>query len=206
MRNLMLTLCVLLPLTACNRDKEPAPAPEPSAPASEAAVPSGEAEIGGAPMESLEPAPAPALAAAALKPASGSQVSGTVNFTESTEGVRIVADISGLAPGKHGFHVHEKGDCSDPDAKSAGDHFNPGAQQHGAHDAPAHHAGDLGNLEADASGQAKLERVVTGVSLSGPDGLIGRGLIVHANADDLKSQPSGNAGARVACGVIEAAL
>jgi Cu-Zn family superoxide dismutase len=203
MRKLLL-ICLLLPLAACNRDKAPAPAPE--APAPETAVPAGEADAGSAPMESLEPSPPPAAAAAALKPASGSQVNGTVSFTENTDGLRIVADISGLTPGTHGFHVHEKGDCSDPEAKSAGDHFNPGAKAHGAHDAPVHHAGDLGNLEADAKGQAKLERVVKGVSLSGPDGLIGRGLIVHANADDLKTQPSGNAGARVACGVIEAAL
>lgn len=203
MRKLLL-ICLLLPLAACNRDKEPAPASEPPTPAPEAAAPATEPESGDAPMESLEPAPA--AAAAALKPASGSQVNGTVNFHETAEGLHIVADISGLTPGKHGFHVHEKGDCSDPEAKSAGDHFNPTAKPHGAHDAPAHHAGDLGNLEADANGQARLERQVQGVSLSGPDGLIGRGLIVHANEDDLKSQPSGNAGARVACGVIEAAL
>lgn len=201
MRTLLIALpFLLIPLTGCNRDKQPGPAPEATAPAEEPA-PTGAGDS--APMESLEPSRA--AAAAALKPASGSEVSGTVSFHETADGVHLVADVSGLAPGKHGFHVHEKGDCSDPKAESAGPHFNPGGQPHGAHDAPAHHAGDLGNLEADANGQARLDRTVKGVTLSGPDGLIGRGLIVHANADDLESQPSGNAGARVACAVIEAA-
>lgn len=200
----LVTAALILPLAllgACNRDKAPEPQPEAAAPSMVAAQPVADAP----PMEALEPAVAIATASAALKPASGSQVTGTVNFTESAEGVRVVADISGLGAGKHGFHAHEKGDCSDPEAKSAGDHFNPAAQPHGAPDATARHAGDLGNIMADASGHATLDMMLNGVSLSGPNGLVGRGLIVHAQEDDLSSQPSGNAGARVGCGVIEAA-
>lgn len=143
-------------------------------------------------------------ASAALRPASGSAVSGTVQFTQTGDGVRVVAEVSGLTPGKHGFHVHEKGDCSDPEAKSAGGHFNPGGSEHGAPEAAAHHAGDLGNLEADENGKASLDTVFEGRTLSGDAGFIGRGLIVHADADDLSSQPTGAAGARVACGVIQA--
>ena len=158
----------------------------------------------GAAGDVAEPA-RPMHASAALKATSGSQVAGTVSFTETTSGVQVVAEVSGLTPGKHGFHVHEKGDCSDPEGKSAGGHFNPGGTEHGAPDADVHHAGDLGNLMAGEDGNARLEAVFEGVSLSGDDGLIGRGLIVHADPDDLSSQPTGNAGARVACAVIEAA-
>jgi len=205
--NHRLILAVLLPLlglAACNRDKPAEPASQAAAPAVVEA-PAEAPAMDAPPMEALEPSATLASASAALKPASGSQVTGTVNFTESAEGLRLVADISGLGAGKHGFHVHEKGDCSDPEAKSAGDHFNPGAQPHGAPDATARHAGDLGNIMADAKGHATLDTTLHGVSLSGPDGLVGRGLIVHAQEDDLSSQPSGNAGARVACAVIEAA-
>lgn len=203
-----LFLVALLPLAglvACNRDKPTEPASPAAAPAVIEQPAETPAVMDAAPMESLEPSATLASASAALKPASGSQVTGTVNFTESTEGLRLVADISGLGAGKHGFHVHEKGDCSDPAAKSAGDHFNPGAQPHGAPDASARHAGDLGNITADDKGHATLDTTLQGVSLSGPNGLVGRGLIVHAQEDDLSSQPSGNAGARVACAVIEAA-
>jgi Cu-Zn family superoxide dismutase len=155
--------------------------------------------------EGTASAPPPAATAAAvLKPASGSQVSGTVSFSEVKDGVRVVADVSGLAPGKHGFHVHEKGDCSDPEAKSAGGHFNPSNTEHGAPDAAKHHAGDLGNLTADAGGHATLDTVFKDLVLTGPDSIVGKGLIVHGGEDDLKSQPVGNAGSRVACGMIGA--
>ena len=141
-------------------------------------------------------------AVAALSPTKGSHVSGTVTFTPVTGGVRIVADVTGLTPGEHGFHIHEFGDCSAPDATSAGGHFNPHHTQHGAPDAAVRHAGDFGNLEADASGKANYERVDTTISLDGADSIVGHGVIVHEKVDDLKTQPTGNAGARVACGVI----
>lgn len=151
-----------------------------------------------------EPAAAPA-AIAQLKPTQGNSVTGTVRFLQQGGGVQVTATVSGLTPGQHGFHVHEKGDCSDPEGKSAGGHFNPAGQAHGAPGSAAHHAGDLGNLEADENGNATLEQHVHGLQLTGEQGLIGRGMIVHADADDLSTQPTGNAGARVACGVIEAA-
>jgi Cu-Zn family superoxide dismutase len=141
-------------------------------------------------------------AIAVLSPTKGNSVSGTVTFTKVDGGVKIVADVAGLTPGQHGFHIHEFGDCSAPDATSAGGHFNPHHMQHGGPDATMRHAGDFGNLEADASGKAHYERVDATLSLDGADSIIGRGVIVHEKADDLKTQPTGNAGARVACGAI----
>jgi len=141
-------------------------------------------------------------AVAVLSSTKGNSVSGTVTFTKVEDGVKVVADVTGLTPGLHGFHIHEFGDCSAPDATSAGGHFNPGHMQHGAPDAAMHHAGDLGNIEADASGKAHYELVEKGLSLEGADSIIGHGVIVHEKADDMKTQPTGNAGARVACGAI----
>jgi superoxide dismutase, Cu-Zn family len=141
-------------------------------------------------------------AIAVLHSTSGSNVTGTVTFTKSGEEVKVVADVTGLTPGKHGFHIHEFGDCSAPDAKSAGGHFNPSNHQHGAPDATDRHAGDLGNIEADASGKAHLEWSDKMMKLSGDDSIVGHAVIVHEKADDLKTQPTGDAGGRVACGVI----
>ena len=138
-------------------------------------------------------------AIAVLSSASGSKVSGTVTFTKSGDSVKVVAEVSGLTPGKHGFHVHEFGDCSAPDATSAGGHFNPTNAPHAGHDADKRHMGDLGNLEADASGKARLELTDKTMKLSG---VIGKAVIVHEKADDFKTQPTGDAGGRVACGVI----
>lgn len=151
--------------------------------------------------DAAEPAAA-AAAIAQLKPTQGHAVTGTVRFLQQEGGVQVSAAVTGLTPGKHGFHVHEKGDCSDPEGKSAGGHFNPGGHSHGAPGSATHHVGDLGNLEADENGNATLEQHLHGLQLTGEHGLIGRGLIVHADADDMSTQPTGNAGARVACGVI----
>ena len=147
------------------------------------------------------PESAPTVSAE-LRPASGSQVSGRVTFTQVGERVRITGQVSGHSPGPKGFHIHDKGDCSAPDAMSTGGHFNPHKTRHGA---PGQgHGGDLGNLVFDANGRATVEFSVTGISVSAdrPDGIIGRGLIVHAQPDDLKTDPTGNAGGRVACAVI----
>ncbi len=138
-------------------------------------------------------------AIAVLSSASGSQVTGTVMFTKSGNGVQVVAEISGLTPGKHGFHVHEFGDCSAADAASAGGHFNPTKDPHAGHDADKRHMGDLGNLEADAAGKARLDLTDKKIKI---DSIIGKAVIVHEKADDLKTQPTGDAGGRVACGVI----
>lgn len=143
-----------------------------------------------------------AKAIAVLNSASGSKVSGTVTFTKDGDEVKVVADVTGLTPGKHGFHVHEFGDCSAPDATSAGGHYNPEKHQHADRTATDRHVGDLGNLEADASGKAHLDWTDKMLTLSGDDSVLGLAVIVHEKEDDLKSQPVGNAGGRLACGVI----
>jgi len=143
-------------------------------------------------------------AVAVLEPTEGNQVRGTVTFTGADDGVRVVADITGLKPGEHGFHIHEHGDCSAPDGSSAGGHFNPTGMPHGGPGAAEHHVGDLGNIKADDSGMAHLDRVYAFLDLNGTNAIVGRGLVVHSDRDDLASQPTGNAGKRVACGVIEA--
>jgi len=143
------------------------------------------------------------VAIAVVHPTKGNKASGKVTFTKMPDGVKVVADIDGLTPGKHGFHIHEKGDCSAADASSAGGHFNPTHMPHGGPDSPKRHVGDLGNIEADAAGHAHFERVDNVIQLDGPNSVIGRAVIVHADADDFVSQPAGNAGARVGCGVIQ---
>lgn len=142
-------------------------------------------------------------AIANLSPTKGNDVKGTVVFTKVNGGIKIVAEIEGLTPGKHGFHVHEYGDCTSPDGSSAGGHFNPDGVEHGGPDDPVRHVGDMGNLVAGKDGKAHYEWVDSLMTFYGPHNIIGRSVIVHGGADDLKSQPSGNAGPRVACGVIE---
>lgn len=144
----------------------------------------------------------PTEAVAVLYPTEGNEAHGMVHFIEVDSRVRVVADLEGLAPGAHGFHVHQYGDCSAPDGTSAGGHFNPDGTPHGAPDASERHVGDLGNVSADDTGKAHLEWTDSFLSFSGPHSILGRGVIVHAEADDFTSQPTGNAGARVACGVI----
>lgn len=141
-------------------------------------------------------------AVAELSPANGSSVQGIVRFARAKDGVRVMARVLNLSPGLHGFHIHQFGDCRSADAGSAGSHFNPHEKIHGAPDAENHHAGDLANLAADDSGVATLDMVALTVSLDGPDSVIGRSVIVHAEADDFKSQPAGASGTRLACGVI----
>ncbi len=145
-------------------------------------------------------------ATATLEPRSGSTVSGTVSFQTVGQKVRVEASVAGLTPGEHGFHVHEAGDCSAADATSAKGHFNPAAKQHGHHGGAERHAGDMPNLVADASGKAKLSAELDMLTLTeGPTGILKRSVVIHADPDDYKSQPAGNSGKRVACGVIRAA-
>ena len=143
-------------------------------------------------------------AAAQLESKSNSKVTGTVTFTKVGDEVQVVADIQNLTPGKHGFHIHEKGDCSAPDAMSAGGHFNPMHGHHGGPHTAERHVGDFGNIEADASGKGHLDWKGK-LKFSGAKSIIGKSVIVHEKEDDLKTDPSGNSGARIACGVIEAA-
>lgn len=144
-----------------------------------------------------------------LAAASGSLVSGKLTLMPMGDGVHIRGDIGGFSPGStHGFHIHEKGDCSAADASSAGGHFNPAGVAHGKAGSTPHHAGDIDNIVADASGVAHVNVHVPGITLGGGAGndIAGRAIVVHAAADDYASQPSGNAGARIACGVIQATM
>jgi Cu-Zn family superoxide dismutase len=141
-------------------------------------------------------------AVAVVHPLGDSKVKGKVTFTQKGGGVEIVAEITGLEPGEHGFHVHEFGDCSMADGACAGGHFNPTGAPHGGPDDAKRHAGDFGNIKADDSGKAMYERVDKMIALHGKNSIIGRSVIIHAGRDDLKSQPSGDAGARVGCGAI----
>ncbi|HMJ06658.1 MAG TPA: superoxide dismutase family protein [Chthoniobacterales bacterium] len=141
-------------------------------------------------------------AIAVLSPTEGNNVAGTVTFTGGSDGVKVVADLTGLKAGQHGFHIHEFGDCSSKDGKSAGGHYNPMHHEHAGPDASDRHMGDLGNIEADASGKAHLEHTDKMLKLAGDNSIIGYAVIVHEKADDMKTQPTGDAGGRVACGVI----
>jgi len=131
------------------------------------------------------------------------KVNGKVTFTETSDGVEIVAELTGLQPGEHGFHVHEFGDCSMADGKCAGGHFNPTNQPHAGPDDAKRHVGDLGNIKADGQGNASYKRTDKVISLNGKNSIIGRSVIVHAKPDDFKTQqPPGNAGDRIGCGTI----
>lgn len=141
-------------------------------------------------------------ASATLKPTSGNTAAGTVTFTQKGDKVEVTAEVTGLSPGPHGFHVHEKGDCSAPDGMSAGGHFNPQSKAHGDPAAADHHAGDMPQLVADASGKAKLSAELNPMTIGGTNDIVGKAVIVHKDADDFKTQPTGNSGARVACGVV----
>lgn len=144
------------------------------------------------------------VATAKLEPTRGNTTAGTATFQQQADRVMLHVVVAGLKPGQeHGFHIHEKGDCSSGDGMSTGGHFNPAGKPHGAHDSPERHAGDLPSLKADAAGRAEMRVPLSGVAIgSGAADIVGRGLIVHAMPDDFKTQPTGNAGARIACGVI----
>ena len=141
-------------------------------------------------------------ATAMLKPTAGNTAEGTVTFTPKGDKMTVVANLTGLSPGPHGFHVHEKGDCSASDGMSAGGHFNPTTKPHGDPAAPDHHAGDMPQLVADASGKATLTTDLGPMTIGGTNDIVGKAVIVHKDADDYKTQPTGNSGARIACGVI----
>jgi len=135
---------------------------------------------------------------------SSSKVTGKATLTETADGVKVVLALEGLAPGDHGAHVHEKGDCSAPDATSAGGHFNPGGHPHALPSGSPHHLGDLGNIVAGKDGKATIEVVALGANLkdSDPNSFLGRSIIIHEKKDD-GGQPTGNAGGRVGCAEIK---
>lgn len=151
-------------------------------------------------------APSPA-AVATLAPTTGNSTSGQVRFTPSRNSVRVAGEVRGLKPNtEHGFHVHEKGDCSSGDGMSAGGHFNPVGAPHGRHGSGTHHVGDLPSLRADAAGVARFDFESRSIAVgSGTADIVGKGLIVHRDPDDYTTQPTGNAGPRLACAVIRRA-
>ncbi|MCH7516845.1 MAG: superoxide dismutase family protein [Bacteroidetes bacterium] len=138
-----------------------------------------------------------------LHPTAGNDVRGIITFTKTEYGIKIVADVEGLTEGKHGFHIHEFGDCSSGDGKSAGGHFNPAGVAHAGPDAEERHIGDLGNITADANGTAHADFVDSRLRIMGDYSIVGKGVILHADPDDMSSQPTGAAGARISCGVIK---
>lgn len=197
----LLLLGSALALSAC----KPAEAPVAEAPPVPAAAE--------APAPAPEPAPIAetqlaASARAALLPVGDSGVNGDLTFEIDNGGVRVTGSFTGLKPGAtHAFHIHEFGNCTAADASSAGGHFNPAAAAHGNREAGGeHHAGDIPNQVAGADGVAAVDQRLDGLQIGGGGemDIIGRGVIVHADADDYTTQPTGNAGGRIACGVIEA--
>ena len=139
-----------------------------------------------------------------IEPKNNSLTTGEVVFLKlDNKKTKLIAEINGLSPGKHGFHIHEKGDCSSLDGKSAGGHWNPDKKKHGSPDSQEKHAGDLGNLTADESGRAKLEFISTKLKFKGKFSVLGRAVIIHEKEDDSTTQPTGAAGKRVGCGVIK---
>ena len=148
----------------------------------------------------------PPRATAALQPTKGSKAFGEATFEEVAGKVRVIVFAQGLKPGQeHGFHIHEAGDCSSGDGMSTKGHFNPYGRPHGDPNSPERHAGDLPALKADKGGRGRLDVTMDVITVRpGPASVVGRGLIIHADPDDYRTQPTGNAGARIACGVIKA--
>lgn len=148
--------------------------------------------------------PAPSLQAVALiRPTQNNQAAGIVRFKQTNKGLKIKAEITGLTPGEHGFHVHEFGNCQSSDGSSAGGHFNPTGMPHAGPCEKRRHIGDLGNIYADQNGIGRYKACYNDIALDGADGILGKSVIVHEKVDDLVSQPTGAAGARIGCGVIE---
>ena len=160
-----------------------------------------------------EPVPAPEpvietqpvlIASAQLQSRADLGITGNISFTQEGDAVTIAAHVEGAEPGLHGLHVHEVGDCSAEDFTSAGGHFNPTEAPHGAPADHERHAGDLGNVEVGAGGMAHMEMTTTMLSVEeGPNSVLGKAVILHEKEDDLVSQPTGAAGGRIACGVVE---
>jgi superoxide dismutase, Cu-Zn family len=146
--------------------------------------------------------PVPSVATAKLEARSGSKITGNARVTPTASGVAVMVEVQNATPGPHGVHIHEKGDCSDPAAASAGGHFNPKtAAHHGGSGSAVRHGGDLGNMNVDSNGRGLLIIAVGDMTMSN---VVGKAVVVHEKQDDLQSDPAGNSGARIACGVLQA--
>jgi Cu-Zn family superoxide dismutase len=144
----------------------------------------------------------PTEAVAVIQPIAGFTGSGVIHFTQQDQGVHVVATIKDFHPGKHGFHIHEYGDLSAADLSSLGGHFNPTGQTHGGPGTEHHHAGDLGNVIIGDDGQGQVDEMISGLTLTGDTGIIGRSVVIHEGEDDMSTDPAGNSGKRIAAGVI----
>jgi superoxide dismutase, Cu-Zn family len=215
MKTLVLALMIPVAIcTACGKKEEsyamtaPAPVAAP-APAIQATPvdPGATTPVATAPATGAATVPDLATAQVSLVSATASSVKGDLTLTDEGTAVSIRGEITGLAAGKeHGFHVHEIGQCALPDFTSAGGHFNPTKDPHGGPKSTARHLGDMPNVKADKDGRVTVDVSVKGVTLVDKDGapheILGKALVVHAMPDDYKTQPSGDSGDRVACGVI----
>ncbi len=190
MKKLLLPCAVALVLAACGRESSP---------------PASQAPAQTPPDAAPTVSPAQAGATVELAPTQGHSATGTLSLIPDGTGVRLSGSMQGLPPdGEFGFHIHEKGDCSAPDASSAGAHFNPENAPHGNPGGSAHHAGDMLNLKSDAQGMGTVDALANGVTLATgqPNDVLGKAVVLHAKPDDYTTQPSGNSGDRIACGVI----
>jgi Cu-Zn family superoxide dismutase len=190
MKTLLPLMTAAIVLTACGREDESrrADAPVPTGPSA----------------PDTQPA-ASSATSVQLNATQGNTATGMLAVAAAGEGVHLTGTLQGLKPDtEFGFHIHEKGDCSAPDASSAGEHFNPAGAQHGNPSGEVHHAGDMLNVKSDGDGRAKVDAHAAGVSLNTgqPNDVIGKAVVLHEKADDYTTQPSGDSGARIACGVI----
>lgn len=146
------------------------------------------------------------FASSVLEEKSGSELEGYARFSKSSEGIQVIVSVKNALPGIHGIHIHEKGNCSSSDASSAGGHYNPTQAPHGDPNPLRHHIGDLGNIVVGEDGRGVLSLAIP-INRFNPDfldwrKLVGRALIIHSGVDDLESQPTGDSGSRIACGLI----
>jgi Cu-Zn family superoxide dismutase len=202
MKSLALALAPCILLAACGRNEPP--------PTSTESAPSTSADALATPASATPAAAAHVtLTGAPAKPGTpttATTLGGTLQLAAAANGVQITGQVTGLAANsEHGFHIHQTGNCSDPAFKSAGEHFNPDGAMHGAPDSATHHLGDLPMLKADDKGVASVDATIANATLAdgGMHDILGKALVVHARADDYKTQPSGNSGDRIACGVID---
>lgn len=200
---LLSVLMVLFVFAACGQKE----ADESRGTSAEGEAPTPAEAPSSTPPGSTAPTDGPSATATLQGAPEDADFSGTVTFYQDGDGVRVVAELAGVDQGgKHGFHVHETGECSHgADGKhftSAGGHFNPTSAEHACPPSEPRHAGDLGNIEVGANGAGRMEMTTTGISLSGPNSIVGKAVLLHAGEDDCKTQPTGNSGDRLACGVV----